>query len=91
MEDSVESYLWCGTPEPLIQDIIRPYDTVEDVAEVAGLVEEQTMQGGTVWFIGSFNSRDDIVDEWRQAGLTVEEQGSYLLERYWFNLYKITE
>jgi hypothetical protein len=91
MEDSVESYLWCGTPEPLIQDIIRPYDTVEDVAEVAGLVEEQTVQGGTVWFVGSFNSRDDIVDEWRQAGLTVEEQGSYLLERYWFNLYKITE
>jgi hypothetical protein len=89
MEDSVESYLWCGTPETLIQDIIRPYDTVEDVAEVAGLAEAQEVQGGTVWFVGSFNSRDDIVDEWRQAGLTVEEQGSYLLERYWFNVYKI--
>jgi hypothetical protein len=91
MEASVESYLWCGTPETLIQDIIRPYDTVEDAAEVAELVEAQEAQGGTVWFVGSFNSRDDIVDEWRQAGLTVEEQGSYLLERYWFNLYKITE
>jgi hypothetical protein len=89
MEASVESYLWCGTPETLIQDIIRPYDTVEDAASVAGLVEAQKAQGGTVWFIGSFNSRDDIVDEWRQAGLTVEEQGSYLLERYWFNVYKI--
>jgi hypothetical protein len=91
IEDSVQSFLWCGTPETLIQDIIRPYGTVEDVASVAELVEEQASQGGTVWFVGSFNSRDDIVDEWREAGLNVEEQGSYLLERYWFNFYKVTE
>jgi hypothetical protein len=90
IEDSVKSFLWCGTPEVLIQDIIRPYGTVEDVASVAELVEEQASQGGNVWFVGSFNSRDDIVDEWREAGLNVEEQGSYLLERYWFNLYVIT-
>ncbi|MDE7429174.1 MAG: hypothetical protein K2N00_07910 [Lachnospiraceae bacterium] len=43
-----------------------------------------------LWFIGSFNSRDDIVEEWREAGLSVEEMGSFLLERYWFNLYKIS-
>jgi hypothetical protein len=91
ISDSVKSVLWCGTPEALIQDIVRPYETVEDVASVAELVEAQTSTGGTVWFVGSFNSREDIVDEWRAAGLQVEEQGSYLLERYWFNFYKITE
>ena len=48
------------------------------------------MCSSDLWFIGSFNSRDDIVDEWQSAGLNVEEKGSFLLERYWFNLYKIS-
>jgi len=47
-------------------------------------------EGRSLWFIGSFNSRDDIVAQWRKAGLDVEEKGSFLLERYWFNLYKIS-
>ena len=47
-------------------------------------------QGKNLWFVGSFNSREDIVAEWREAGLEVEEKGSFLLERYWFNLYKIS-
>ena len=36
------------------------------------------------------HDREDIVREWRGAGLEVEEMGSFLLERYWFNLYKIS-
>ena len=32
---------------------------------------------------------DEIVETMRSAGLTVEEKGSYFLERYWFNLYSI--
>ena len=28
--------------------------------------------------------------EWEKEGLLSEETGSYLLERYWFNLYKIS-
>ena len=82
---TTDSYLWCGTPETLIQEIIRPYGTVEQTAQIQTWIEE----GRTVWFIGSFNSREDIVDEWEAAGLHVEETGSYLLERYWFNLYRI--
>ncbi|MBD5503785.1 MAG: hypothetical protein HDR09_08610 [Lachnospiraceae bacterium] len=85
MDDATESYLWCGTPETLIQEIIRPYDTVEDVQAIKTWCEEDRR----VWFIGSFNSREDIIAEWEADGLHVEETGSYLLERYWFNLYKI--
>lgn len=85
LDDATDSYLWCGTAESLIQDIIRPYGTVEQVSQIKNWCEE----GRQVWFIGSFNSREDIVAEWKAAGLQVEETGSYLLERYWFNLYKI--
>ena len=85
LDEATDSYLWCGSPETLIQDIIRPYDTVEQVSQIKNWCED----GRRVWFIGSFNSREDIVAEWKAAGLQVEEAGSYLLERYWFNLYKI--
>lgn len=85
MDETIDSYLWCGVPETLIQEIIRPYGVVEQTAQIQAWVRE----GRNVWFIGSFNSREDIVDEWEAAGLHVEETGSYLLERYWFNLYRI--
>lgn len=83
----IESYLWCGTPEELIQDITRPFDTLEESADLKKWCEE----GRTVWFLGSFNSRDAVVEEWKTDGLKVEETGSYLLERYWFNLYRISD
>lgn len=86
LPEETDSYLWCGTPETLIQDIIRPFGTVEETDALRKWCEE----GQTVWFFGSFNSRDDIVEAWAAEGLQIEETGSCLLERYWFNLYKIS-
>ena len=86
LPEETDSYLWCGTPETLIQDIIRPFGTVEETDALRKWCEE----GRTVWFFGSFNSRDDIVEAWSVEGLQIEETGSCLLERYWFNLYKIS-
>ena len=86
LPEKTESYLWCGTPEILIQDIIRPYGMVEETSQIKAWCEE----GRRVWFIGSFNSRDDIVEEWAKEGVQAEETDSCLLERYWFNLYKIS-
>lgn len=86
LPEETDSYLWCGTPETLIQDIIRPFGTVEETDALRKWCEE----GRTVWFFGSFNSRDDIVEAWAAEGLQIEETGSCLLERYWFNLYKIS-
>ena len=79
LPEETDSYLWCGTPETLIQDIIRPFGTVEETDALRKWCED----GRTVWFFGSFNSRDDIVEEWAAKGLQVEETGSCLLERYW--------
>lgn len=86
LPEETDSYLWCGTPETLIQDIIRPFGMVEETDALRKWCEE----GRTVWFFGSFNSRDDIVEAWAAEGLQIEETGSCLLERYWFNLYKIS-
>ena len=82
-----DSYLWYGQPETLIQDICRQKGSLnEDTAQI----KEWLSQGRQVRFVGSFNSREDIVDAWRADGLHVEETGSYLLERYWFNLYQLS-
>lgn len=85
LPETVERYLWQTEGEKLIQEIASPCGTVENVAEIQEMLEKSSL-----WFIGSFNSREDIVEQWRQSGLEVEEIGSFLLERYWFNLYKIS-
>lgn len=83
-------FLWQTEGEELIQKITSPCGTVADAEEIRELLRAQEGEERSVWFIGSFNSREDIVEEWREEGLNVEEKGSFLLERYWFNLYKIS-
>ena len=82
-----ESYLLYSEPEELIQKIYRDYGMIEEVEQIKELLR----QGKTVYFLGSFVSREDIVNEWREEGLKIEEEGSFLLERYWFNLYSVKE
>ncbi|MCM1268369.1 MAG: hypothetical protein NC302_10730 [Bacteroidales bacterium] len=92
LPETTKRLLWRAEGEKLIQEITSPCGTAEDVEKIRKLALEAQAGGESknLWFIGSFNSRDEIVEEWRDAGLTVEEQGSFLLERYWFNLYKIS-
>lgn len=82
-----ENYLWNKTPEKLVEEIFGDKAVVEDTAQIKKWLEA----GKKVWFFGSFNSREDIRKQWEADGLTVEETGSYLLERYWFNIYAVTE
>ncbi len=93
LKEETERYLWNAAAESLIQEIIGPCETVEKTDVIKAWLGEnqgQTGQDGRrVWFIGSFNSREEIAAQWREEGLVVEEIGSYLLERYWFNLYEI--
>lgn len=92
LPETVERLLWRTEGEKLIQEITSPCGYAEDVEKIRQTLEEmendETIKN--LWFVGSFNSRDDIVSEWRSAGLEVEEAGSFLLERYWFNLYRIS-
>lgn len=92
LPEKVERYLWRTEGETLIQEITSFCGTVETAEEIREMLErtQREEQEKNLWFIGSFNSRDDIVAGWRRDGLEVEEMGSFLLERYWFNLYKIS-
>ncbi len=92
LEKETRRYLWNGRAESLIQEIIGPCETVEETEAIKDWLlqgQEEQKTGRRVWFIGSFNSREEIAAQWRKEGLVVEEKGSYLLERYWFNLYEI--
>ena len=92
LPETVKRSLWRVEGEKLIQEITSPCGIVEETDEIKEMLSEAKAEkdGADVWFIGSFNSRDDIVAEWQREGLVVEETGSFLLERYWFNLYKIS-
>lgn len=81
------SYLWYGQPEELIQEICGKKKSLN---EDTGQIREWLSTGKKVWFLGSFNSREDILALWKEEGITNKEQGSYLLERYWFNLYALS-
>ncbi len=83
-----ESYLWSGEPEVLIQDICHKYGALNDSsASIRSFIEN----GRRVYFLGSFNARDEILVKWQQEqGIKASEIGSYMLERYWFNIYELS-
>ncbi|MDE6662724.1 MAG: hypothetical protein K2K46_05190 [Lachnospiraceae bacterium] len=80
-----ENYLWNGEPEQLIVDMFGNKGSIQDVSGIKEWLDE----GKTVWFFGSFNSREGIREEWEKDGISTDEIGSYMLERYWFNIYKV--
>lgn len=92
LPETTARFLWRAEGEKLIQEITSPCGTVEETEELREMLDTagEEDRGKNLWFIGSFNSREDIAAEWREDGLEVEEVGSFLLERYWFNLYKIS-
>ena len=60
--------------------------TLEDSVDV----ENYLLSGKKVWFLGSFNSREVILDEWNQDyGIKSDNLGSYLMERYWFDVFEL--
>ncbi|MCM1174818.1 MAG: hypothetical protein NC341_07170 [Blautia sp.] len=80
-----ENYLWMGEPEPLVIEIFGNKGSVGSTEQIREWLEE----GRTVWFFGSFNSREDVRKAWAEDGILTEEKGSCMLERYWFNLYSV--
>lgn len=90
-----ESYLWYGEPEALIQEMYP---------EIHGLVEgefsdekgfaalkELLKENDRVWFIGSGNARDEIIEKWENMDIDAEETASVMIERYWFNIYRLSD
>lgn len=78
-------YLWNAEPEELIVEIFGDKGSVYDTQQI----KKWLQNGKNVRFFGSFNSREDIRKEWEAEGIMTQEKGSYLLERYWFNIYEV--
>lgn len=91
---SNDSYLWYGEPEELIQEMYpENHALVEgEFSDEAGIerLKELLAQGKPVWFLGSGNAREEILEKWRAEGIQGEEEASVMIERYWFNIYRIT-
>ncbi len=82
-----ETWLYGDEPEALIAEMFPEAKAAGDAAWVKSLLEE----GRTVWFAGSNLAREAVLAEWQELGIVpAETVDSLLLERYWFNLYRLT-
>lgn len=79
-----KNVLYGGEPEALIKKLLPNCVGLPDTAELQSLVTEED-----VYFLGSFEAREALLEEWKQYGITYTEEGTYLLERYWFNVYHL--
>ena len=82
-----ETWLYGDEPEALIAEMYPQTKAGGD----AQWVEELLKEGRTVWFAGSNLAREAVLAEWKERGIVpAETVDSLLLERYWFNLYRLT-
>jgi hypothetical protein len=80
-------YLYASEPEALIKETVPGLETIEDPIDIANYLDA----GKEVLFLGSFNSREDILKDWNeQYQITSENEGSYLMERYWFDVFRLS-
>ena len=84
LKDSNEIWLYGSNPEDLIAELFPQCRGLEDTTELLQLVKERD-----VYFFGSFNSREELLKEWETEGIAYTEEGTYLLERYYFNVYHL--
>ena len=84
LKDSNEIWLYGSNPEDLIAELLPQCRGLEDTTELSQLVKERD-----VYFFGSFNSREELLKEWETEGIAYTEEGTYLLERYYFNVYHL--
>jgi len=78
-------YLYEGETDGIIKDMFGGCEYIDDLG-INELVEKEE----NVYFLGSFNVRDEIVEHWDTLGIEAEYLGECLLERYWFNIYKLS-
>lgn len=88
-----EAYLWYGEPETLIVEMYpQNHALVEgEFSDEAGIDALKVLirEHERVWFCGSGNARDEIIEKWGNFGIEAEEKASLMVERYWFNLYQL--
>ena len=95
LPEKCQSFLWYGTPEQLIREMYPQNHalvegTFSDEKGYENLREIITQAEGNVWFLGSGNAREEIIEKWKKQGIYAKEVASIMVERYWVNLYTLT-
>ncbi len=86
-DGTVQVPLYAAEPEALIQKLVPGVGTINTGGDVRKLLEN----GRTVLFLGSFNSREDIIKDWEDTeGIKSTNNGSFLMERYWFDVFELS-
>jgi hypothetical protein len=86
-DDDYKVYLYAAESEALIEETVPGLETIEDPIDIANYLDA----GKQVLFLGSFNAREVILQEWNdEYSITSENEGSYLMERYWFDVFRLS-
>ncbi len=81
-----EFFLYGVASEPLLSKIYPEAQILEDPAKIREWIEA----GDEVLFFGSFVSREDILQDWNETeGITNVDTGSFMLERYWIDVFEL--
>ena len=82
----VPVYFYGAMTDEVLKNLVPGIRVIDTPSQVRELVDS----GANVLFVGSFNSREDIVKEWQDTeGISSENKGSFLLERYWFDVFEL--
>ncbi len=85
-DEEYKVYLYQEEPEVLIYETVPGLESIYDPIDIKNYLDA----GKDVYFLGSFNSREDILADWEEEfGITYENHGSFLMERYWFDAFEL--
>lgn len=83
----VPVYLYGAMTDVYLETIIPGIQVIETPQDVRKLIDSKRK----VLFLGSFNSREDIIRDWKETeGINNKNTGSYLLERYWVDVFELS-
>jgi hypothetical protein len=80
-------YLYEERPDAIVELMYNRSDFEINEDKLKDLVKGDA----PLYFFGSFNSREDLLSDWEKLGIkNTEEADSVLIERYYFNIYRLT-
>lgn len=82
-------YFYEGEVDPVVRTMFGINEQHLSEADAPNLVDEAIKEGHRVYFLGSFNSREEIVASLSENGVLVGTPEDILIERYWINVYQL--
>lgn len=82
-------YLYEGEVDSVVQTMFGNGSQYVSEKDTPDLIRDYLDAGKKAYFLGSFNSRDDIVAYLESENVEVGEPVDILIERYWINVYPL--